>query len=66
VISDWTPRRTVSFELDLPAELAAEVERLQHHDPALLQRMFTYAMLRAAVVEGLKEGGRAQKLHRNA
>jgi hypothetical protein len=53
VTADWQPTRTVALLLDLPEELADEVEQLQHRDPDLLRRMFSYALLRAAVVEGL-------------
>jgi hypothetical protein len=60
--ADWTPRRPVSLELDLPEDVANEIERLQHKDPDLLGRMLGYAALRAACFEGIRDGSGAQRL----
>jgi hypothetical protein len=57
--------RTVALTLELPSELADEVEQLQGRDPELLRRMFSYAMLRAAVVEGLRKPVGTKMSHRN-
>jgi len=63
--ANWTPRRAVSLELDLPRDVADEIERLQHKDPDLLVRMLGYAALRAACYEGIRDGFGAQRLQEN-
>jgi hypothetical protein len=63
--ADWTPRRAVALELELPQDVADEIERLQHNDPDLLGRMLGYAALRAACFEGIRDGIAAQRLQDN-
>jgi hypothetical protein len=64
-IVDWAPRRAITVELELPAEVADEIERLQHHDPDLLERMLGYAAVRAACFEGIRDGIGTQRSHTN-
>jgi len=63
--ADWTPRRPVALELDLPHEVAEEMERLQLQDPDLLGRMLSYAVLRAACYEALRDGSAMTKSTKN-
>jgi len=63
--ADWTPRRSVALELDLPHEVAEEMERLQDRDPDLLGRMLSYAVLRAACYEGMRDASRAEDSRKN-
>jgi hypothetical protein len=59
---DRIRRRALSMHLELPRDMADEIERLQHQDPELLERMLGYAVLRAACFEGVRDGGASQKL----
>jgi hypothetical protein len=63
--ADWTPRRSVALELDLPHDVAEEMERLQDRDPDLLGRMLSYAVLRAACYEGIRDGSRIEDSRKN-
>jgi len=63
--ADWTPRRPVVVELDLPQEVAEEIERLQRHDPDLLGRMLGYAVLRAACYEGVRDRSGTPRFQKN-
>ena len=47
---------SVSLTLtDLPASVAEEVQQIQQQDPALLSRIVTYGITRAAIFETLLE-----------
>ena len=43
----------VSLSVELPRELAAEVEDVQRRDPEMLRRILMYGMTRKAIYESL-------------
>ena len=46
--------RSVNLVLDLPNDLADEVERVHESDPEFLQKVLAYGMMRRAVFSSLQ------------
>lgn len=46
--------RSVSLVVNLPTQLADEVERVQETDPEFIQRVLTYGLVRRAVFARLQ------------
>lgn len=46
--------RSVNLVLELPCDLADEVERVQQTDPEFLQQLLTYGLVRRAVFARLQ------------
>jgi hypothetical protein len=46
--------RSVNLVVDLPADLADEVERVQQSDPDFIEKVLTYGLVRRAVFARLQ------------
>jgi hypothetical protein len=46
--------RSVNLVLELPCDLADEVERVQQTDPEFLEQLLTYGLVRRAVFDRLQ------------
>lgn len=46
--------RSVNLVVELPTDLADEVERVQHTDPEFLEKLLTYGLVRRAVFARLQ------------
>lgn len=57
----WETRQ-VELVLDLPADLADDVEQVRRDDPELLQRIIRYGLTRRAVYRELDRGTRKQRV----
>lgn len=51
----WETRR-VEVTLQLPEDLAEDVEEAQEHDPKFLQKVIRYGLTRRAMFEELSRG----------
>lgn len=45
----------VHVQMDLPTTLADTLERVQEHEPEVLQKLFTYGMMRRKIFDTLRE-----------